>query len=329
MTQRNTWRIIVLRRVGEPSTGSGRTYGDAGTSLPNGSPTSSGAGEPPRAFTLVELLVVIGILALLAALLVPTVMTALRTTRNAAIRSEINMLQMAMLNYQSEYGVLPPAIDSTFNGAYRPSGEAFRHLKRLFPRCPNPDIQLNDAIRSKDVSMPGPIQILPNNAIVSWLDGYTVDPINPLLPSSARVKLYDFDRSRVDAATLAYHPSGAKNSPYFYVDSAHYGFVDASRQIDFRYRGDPSNPSLLQRPGTHFIPKTLPPKPAGLTDAWYFTYDAADAASKLSNSVAERFNEGTFQILCAGRDGVFGNDDDLSNFWPGTRSEYLDALKKK
>jgi hypothetical protein len=38
-------------------------------------------------------------------------------------------------------------------------------------------------------------------------------------------------------------------------------------------------------------------------------------------------NPDTFQILCAGRDEIFGNDDDLSNFWPGTRREYLDSLK--
>jgi hypothetical protein len=39
------------------------------------------------------------------------------------------------------------------------------------------------------------------------------------------------------------------------------------------------------------------------------------------------FNADTFQILCAGRDEQFGTDDDLSNFWPGTRREYLDSLK--
>jgi hypothetical protein len=39
------------------------------------------------------------------------------------------------------------------------------------------------------------------------------------------------------------------------------------------------------------------------------------------------FNPETFQIISAGRDEVLGTDDDLSNFWPGTRREYLDSLK--
>jgi len=286
MTQRNTWRIIVLRRAGEPSTGSGRTYGDAGTSLPNGSPTSSGTGEPPRAFTLVELLVVIGILALLAALLVPTVMTALRTTRNAAIRSEINMLQMAMLNYQSEYGVLPPCTEGT-GGSRLPA----RHLRRLFPRCPNVDQQLNQ---------PGAVSITPQSALVSWLGGFTPDPTSPLLPPAARVRLYDFDRLRIDPATLAYHPSGSKNSPFIYIDAAHYKASTASP----RFSAGPSGEYFAHR-----VPKA---------PMWSFE-DPTDTQPF--------FNEDTFQILCAGRDGVFGNDDDLSNFWPGTRRDYLDSLR--
>ena len=42
----------------------------------------------------------------------------------------------------------------------------------------------------------------------------------------------------------------------------------------------------------------------------------------------EFFNPETFQILCAGSDETFGNDDDLSNFWPGTRKDYLDSLNQ-
>jgi len=40
------------------------------------------------------------------------------------------------------------------------------------------------------------------------------------------------------------------------------------------------------------------------------------------------FNPDSFQVINAGRDEEFGTDDDLSNFWPGTRREYLDSLKK-
>ena len=286
MTQRNTLWTIVLRRTDEPSAGSGRTYGEAGTSLPTRFPVSGGTGEQRCAFTLVELLVVIGILAMLAALLVPAVMMALRTTRNAAIRSEINMLQMAMLNYQSEYGVLPPCTEGT-GGSRLPA----RHLRRLFPRCPDVDGQLRLA---------GSVGITPQSALVSWLGGFTADPTSPLLPPAARIRLYDFDRSRIDSTTLAYHPSGSKGSPFIYIDSS-------------QYEGSLLPPRFSVTPSGQYFAHRVPKAPA-----WSF-----------EDSTQPFFNADTFQILCAGRDGIFGTDDDLSNFWPGTRGEYLETLKAK
>ncbi len=47
----------------------------------------------------------------------------------------------------------------------------------------------------------------------------------------------------------------------------------------------------------------------------------------LANGSQAFFNADTFQILCAGRDEVWGNDDDLSNFWPRTRREFEDSRK--
>lgn len=47
------------------------------------------------------------------------------------------------------------------------------------------------------------------------------------------------------------------------------------------------------------------------------------AAQKDSNG--EYFNPDTFQILCAGVDGVWGNEDDLTNFWNGTRRDYKNS----
>ena len=229
-------------------------------------------------FTLVELLAVIMIIALLAALVTPAVMRARTSARNAAIKAEIDMLHMAIMNYKNDYGSFPPAVDLNPGTASTPPTPAQKHLQRLFPRCANVVGQF---------SAGGAGQITPINALASWLLGFTGDPSNPLLPPANRKKLFDFDQTRINASTGGYAPAGKSLSPYIYMDYASYAYCA-------------SNPVSVSN-------GTMTPE---LT--------AAGSA----------FNPDTFQILCAGQDETWGTDDDLSNFWKGTRKEYLDSLKQ-
>ena len=244
------------------------------------------------AFTLVELLVVIIIIAILAAIAVPAVMRATATAQNARIKAEIDMLHMAIQQYKNEYGSFPPAVDL-------PSGTIFKHVSRIFPRMP-----------VTNFNAAGAADIQPTNALFKWLSGYASDdPTNPLDPNGKPKKMFDFDTGRVTANQFA--PPSKPGSPYIYIDSAHYG--------NFLY----ASPALGV-PGAQLVPpKPQPPKPAGITsDAWYFTNTNAPSATTQSF-----FNPDSFQIICAGRDEKFGTDDDMSNFWPGTRKDYLDSLK--
>jgi prepilin-type N-terminal cleavage/methylation domain-containing protein len=274
--------------------------------------------SPRAAFTLVELLVVIGIIATLAALVTPAVMRAQSAARNAAIKAEIDMLHMAIMNYKNEYGSFPPCVDRLYRGpdssAWQnqyppgpPAGEAVSHLRRLFPRCNAVNAELNaasvnDPSRTSRTSAdelwlaylyaPNPppadadLHLNPHNAIVAWLGGYSSQSNAPLTGAGRR-KLFDFDQSRVSSSPSPlnfYSPSGKPNAPYIYIDASHYSA--------FLYAGVPNN-----IPGAE---RRIP---------------------------SEFFNPDSFQILCAGRDETFGTDDDLSNFWPGTRRDYLDSLR--
>ena len=230
-------------------------------------------------FTLVELLVVIIIISILAAIAVPAVMRAVATANNARIKTEIDMLHMAIMQYKNEYGSYPPAVDVDTAGN---GGRINKHLQRLFPRITG-SFLLNSATAGN---------VLPKNALVGWLTGYTDEPINPMgikadsgggvslgLPKK---KLFDFDTSRVSDISPAgkqFAPPNKPGSPYVYVDSASYGVsgLPATVEID---------------------PKTTKP-----------------------------FNPDSFQIISAGRDEKYGTDDDMSNFWPGTRKDYIDSLK--
>jgi prepilin-type N-terminal cleavage/methylation domain-containing protein len=224
------------------------------------------------AFTLVELLVVIGILAILAALITPAIFQARVSARNAAIEAEIDMLHMAIMNYKNEYGSFPPCTGPTTAGS-----DAAKHLQRLFPRATSPSSEFIKSGEGDGIDNDGDgavdeagetyqVVLSPVNSLLYWLEGYTGSPTQPLTGGN-RKKLFDWDASRMDVSTGAYHPTGKPGSPYVYINSAKYG-----------------------------------------------------TAFGVYQSVAG-FSPDTFQILCAGLDEQWGTDDDLSNFWKGTRGD--------
>ncbi len=60
-------------------------------------------------FTLVELLIVIAIIAVLAGLLLPAVQAARESARSMQCKNSMKQLSLAVINYESAHGAIPPA----------------------------------------------------------------------------------------------------------------------------------------------------------------------------------------------------------------------------
>jgi prepilin-type N-terminal cleavage/methylation domain-containing protein len=263
-------------------------------------------------FTLVEILVVITIIGLVAAIALPAIGQALARARNAAIKTEIDMLHLAVMNYRNEYGSFPPSLTSSTStidwGA--------RHLTRTFPRVSLvtatsqlPRITYNNVSGGTTTLT----AITPANSLSLWLSGYTTNPTQPIWATTVsstlpRQKMYDFDTTRLSSGTApasflagVYYPGAKAGSPYIYIDSRVYG--------------------------TGIWPPAAVSYRIVITSATTTYTIAANTYGPQVNVVTGTFfNPDTFQILSAGRDEVWGTDDDLSNFWPSTRQDYTDNL---
>jgi len=64
--------------------------------------------ESRRGFTLVEMLVVVAIIGVLAAILIPTIGAARRHVKEGLTRTELSYLQAALVEYYTDWGEYPP-----------------------------------------------------------------------------------------------------------------------------------------------------------------------------------------------------------------------------
>lgn len=161
----------------------------------------SAGKRPRRGFTLVEILVVIVIIGLLAALLTPAIIAAMNRAKVAAIKLDLSQLDMAITEYKQKNGDYPPdfaGLQSSLAPADRDDNlvqatqtAILRHLRRAFPRYvpigadpdnPAPsawdrfreDVQLGTGGTANGSGVDGgldPANLTPASAIVFWLGG--------------------------------------------------------------------------------------------------------------------------------------------------------------
>ncbi|MBN2476940.1 MAG: prepilin-type N-terminal cleavage/methylation domain-containing protein [Pirellulales bacterium] len=212
---------------------------------------AAAANRPPRrAFTLVEILIVIVIIGMLVGLTLPAVIAARNRAKEAVIKTDLDQLSMAIQHYKGEYGDYPPdffGVNDSFPDDIRQPARAavLRHLARTFPRLvpesgADVDARWNN-FRTHFANHHPTLgldldDLTPASALVFWLgglpdpaskqlQGFSANPAHPFEAGGPRrAKLNDFDETRLrgfDESTMTwtewptYAPKGAK-LPYVY-----------------------------------------------------------------------------------------------------------------
>jgi prepilin-type N-terminal cleavage/methylation domain-containing protein len=262
-----------------------------------------------RGFTLVELLVVIGIIALLMALLTPAVMWSVNAGRRTRMGVEIAALHEAIEKYKGKVGDYPPN--------FRDYNSFISHVRTRYQKMAPANLNAMIALAygpTYSTTAPPPAGTVPRidegESLVFWLALTSNDPVVPFNPAGTLQTYYEFDQRRlvdVDGDGFpSYRASYAKDTFYLYID--HRSYDDIAGAAVFT-------------PG--------PPLASSGAFAELDTSTAAAIAAIQHDQVARPYanNTGTafvnptsFQILCAGQDGDFGNVDALT----GT---YVPAVK--
>jgi len=308
---------------GTPRHGGSRPQG--GCVVPAGHAASCHA--PPRgAFTLVELLVVIGIIALLVALVTPAVFRARAAATAAAVKAEIDMLHMAIMKYKTEYGSFPPAnMAGLWNGgSVDTTHPVYVHLRKIFPRINEPMSGAGSPYRYMS-------QMSPAQAMVFWLQGFFENPEFPLTNGVAlnatltragtnageRKKLYDFEESRLRAASAYFSPASLPTvTPQSFSDLNDHdgGLFQREYPVYFPKIPNAGVPYVFFSASSYRVPPTAGPTfndleyqansvSGPITTAYPYL---RSTASTTDSWVECHQNATSFQLIAAGEDGTYG-----------------------
>lgn len=144
---------------------------------------------PHSAFTLVELLVVITIIGILAALLLAAVQQARKAAARASITAEINQIDVAIKDLKNSVGSFPPNAQTDGNGPIVENTvltDFKQFMLKAFPQHREPEalikamVGLSLTTQETNIATNLPGGMTAAEAAVFWVGGFSDDPKHPI-----------------------------------------------------------------------------------------------------------------------------------------------------
>ena len=296
--------------------------------------------QKTAAFTLVEMLVVITIIAVLAALLIPAVISAQRRAQSTRIKMEIDQLATGFEDYRNDVAGEYPPNCWYVNPQTHNANAVVRHFKKAFPRHREPEALIRGLAGYGGTGpqvLPGGLN--PAEAVFFWLGGFSSDPKYPIsgpggpsfLISQAdniedRNRTYDFDLARLGAGAGIDVKTALQTAK---DDVPGLGITTTQAIADNKVRGvkyevtipgqnqDESQTRLINF-WQYYPPKSTNPfvyfdtsksRPSTIEDTFYLSSFGVIPIKRLAvDGLDIRYaNEDKYQILHAGVDDDWGN----------------------